>query len=81
MTAELLKRLIEVLGDRAVIVQPDAQAPYLVDQRGYYQGAAAAVVRPASTRQVADVVGIARELGVGIVPRAATPACAAGPPR
>ncbi|MDZ7843009.1 MAG: FAD-binding oxidoreductase [Gammaproteobacteria bacterium] len=69
MTAELLKRLIEVLGDRAVIVQPDAQAPYLVDQRGYYQGAAAAVVRPASTRQVADVVGIARELGVGIVPQ------------
>lgn len=69
MSAELLKRLIDVLGEKAVVHQADAQAPYLIDQRGYYRGAASAVVRPASTEQVADVVRIARELGVTVVPQ------------
>ncbi len=69
VSAELINRLVAVLGERAVIESADAQEQYLVDQRGYYRGAAAAVVRPGSTQQVADVVRIAHELGVPVVPQ------------
>lgn len=66
---DLVGALVDALGRRAVVHQPDAQAPYLSDRRGYYQGAAVAVVRPGSTREVADVVRIARAHGAAVVPQ------------
>ncbi|HSH42805.1 MAG TPA: FAD-binding oxidoreductase, partial [Arenicellales bacterium] len=69
MTAELVKRLAEALGERAVVTGAGALEPYLVDQRGYYRGAASAVARPGSTREVAEVLRIAREQGADVVPQ------------
>nr|WP_207620257.1 FAD-binding oxidoreductase [Oharaeibacter diazotrophicus] len=47
----------------------DDVAPYLVEWRGLYRGAARAVVRPGSTAEVAAVVALAREAGVALVPQ------------
>ena len=41
----------------------------LVDERRLYRGAALAVVRPASTAEVAAVIGICRETGLAVVPQ------------
>jgi len=69
VSAELLQRLTATLGERAVVDRPDALAPHLVDQRGYFRGSALALVRPGSTRQVAEVVRIAREHRAALVPQ------------
>jgi D-lactate dehydrogenase (cytochrome) len=42
--------------------------PYLVDLRGLYRGATPLVALPASTAEVARVLAICNELGVGVVP-------------
>jgi len=66
---DLLQRLVAILGDGAVLTESGALEPYLVDQRRYYQGAARAVVRPSSTRQVAEGVSLAADHGVSVVPQ------------
>jgi FAD/FMN-containing dehydrogenase len=43
--------------------------PYIVDWRGFYRGAAPAVVRPANTDEVAEVVKLCAETRTGIVPQ------------
>ncbi|MBS1269947.1 MAG: putative FAD-linked oxidoreductase [Gammaproteobacteria bacterium] len=69
MSPQLLEQLIQCLGKSAVLDHPSVQEAYLIDQRGYYRGAASAVVRPASTKQVAEIVMIARQFGVSVVPQ------------
>jgi FAD/FMN-containing dehydrogenase len=65
----LLDRLAAVVGARHVLADPADTAPYLAEPRGLYAGAARAVVRPATTEEVAAVVQLAREAGVPIVPQ------------
>jgi D-lactate dehydrogenase (cytochrome) len=69
VSADLLKRLVETIGEKVVLREAGAQEPYLVDQRGYYRGAALAVVRPADAGEVAAVLRIASEHGVSVVPQ------------
>ena len=52
-----------------VICDPDEMAGYLTDWRNAYAGAAAAVVRPGSTDEVAAVVRLCHEAGVAVVPQ------------
>jgi len=63
----LLESLQSLLGAEQVLTG-DAAAPYLVDWRGRYRGAAQAVVRPADTEQVAAVVKLCAAHAVPIVP-------------
>ncbi len=65
---EFLDRLQQILGPSG-IVAADAMEPYLVEERGLYRGAALAVARPASTAEVAAVVRLCAEAGVGLVPQ------------
>lgn len=58
-----------VLGNRAVIDDPADIAPALTDWRGRYHGAAAAILAPASTAEVAHIVGLARARGIALVPQ------------
>lgn len=58
-----------IVGPAHAIADPDQQQPYLHELRGLYRGAAALVLRPASTREVADIVSIANDSGIGIVPQ------------
>jgi len=57
------------LGDKAVVTDPADLAPWLTDWRGRWHGAAAAILQPASTPEVATIVQMAREAGVALVPQ------------
>lgn len=58
-----------IVGDAHALFDRDKQLPYLRELRGLYHGAAALVLRPGSTREVADIVSIADDAGIGIVPQ------------
>ena len=48
-------------------VDDDAAEPYLIEERGLWRGTAAAIVRPAATEEVAEVVCLCAASGVPIV--------------
>jgi FAD/FMN-containing dehydrogenase len=62
-------RLRAAVGPAGVIDEPAEMAPYLTDWRGLYRGRAGLVVRPAATAEVAAVVGVCAESGIGVVPQ------------
>jgi len=64
-----LTLMAEIVGPSHAITDADQQMPYLRELRGLYHGAAALVLRPASTQQVADIVSIANDAGIAIVPQ------------
>jgi FAD/FMN-containing dehydrogenase len=79
--ATLLARVASAVGPAHVLTAPADIEPYIVDWRGRYRGAALAVVRPASTEQVAAVVRLCAENGVPIVPQGGnTGMCGAATP-
>ena len=57
------------LGDKAVVTDPADLAPWLTDWRGRWHGAAAAMLQPATTDEVATIVRMAGEAGVPLVPQ------------
>lgn len=67
--SEALQRIRELVGPKGWIDSVPDMQPYLVEQRGVYQGTAGAVVRPQSTQQVAGVLRICFEAGLGVVPQ------------
>lgn len=69
MNQEFLDELVRLLGEDTVIVDPADMEPWLVDWRGVYKGGAQAVVRPASTQQVADCLRLCNEYRIPVVPR------------
>lgn len=69
MRERALVRMAEVVGAAHAIADPDAQMPYLRELRGLYAGKAALVLRPGSTREVAQLLAIANEAHIGIVPQ------------
>ena len=69
MTQPLITQLQAALGADQVLMDPVAQAPYLKDWRGRYQGRALAVVLPQTTDQVADVVRRCVAANTPIVPQ------------
>ncbi len=64
----VLERLREVVGDR-VVTDPEVVASYTTDWSGRFVGATDAVVRPATTAEVAGVVAVCRQEGVALVPQ------------
>ena len=79
--ATLLARLSSVVGSGNVLTAAADVAPYLVDWRGRYRGAALAVVRPGTTAEVASVVSACGEARVPIVPQGGnTGLCGGGTP-
>jgi len=68
-TPEFLQACRDLLGPEQVLTAPDDMAAYLTDWRGRYTGNAAAVLRPADTRQVAAVVALCAEARVPVVPQ------------
>ncbi|MCW2684333.1 MAG: D-lactate dehydrogenase [Blastococcus sp.] len=66
---DLTARLREVVGHAGLVTDPARAAGYLTDWRNAYAGSAAAVVRPASTEEVADVLRVCRDAGVAVVPQ------------
>ncbi len=77
----ILDRLKSIVGPKGVIDDADGMAPYLVEQRGLYQGAASLVLRPASTAEVAALVTICAEARLPLYPQGGnTGLCGGGVP-
>jgi FAD/FMN-containing dehydrogenase len=80
MNTDLISSLTAIVGNDAVLTDP-ATAPYCSDWRGRYAGSALAVVFPANTQQVSDVVKLCVENKIAIVPQGGnTSLCGGGVP-
>lgn len=66
---KLLNELGGLLADTGTVLQDKAMTPHLKDWRGRYQGEALAVVFPADTRQVSEVVKLCAANNIAIVPQ------------
>lgn len=69
MRERALANMAGIVGAAHALADPEQQLPYLHELRGIYNGAAALVLRPGSVQEVADVVSIANDAGIGIVPQ------------
>src|SRR5439155_17770175 len=67
--SNLIDRLRGRLGPRGVLTDPADTAPYCEDWRRLYRGRTPAVLRPASTAEVAEAVQLCAAHGVAIVPQ------------
>jgi FAD/FMN-containing dehydrogenase len=74
----LLDRLAERLGPKGFTADSHDLAPWLGDWRGWARGKAAALLSPASTAEVADVVRMAAEARVALVPQGGNTSMVAG---
>ncbi|HEY6983932.1 FAD-binding oxidoreductase [Reyranella sp.] len=64
-----VEKLRSVVGDKGLVTDARARHPYLTDWRENYLGTALAVVRPATTEEVAAVVKVCAAEKVAIVPQ------------
>lgn len=58
-----------IVGKDHVVTEDTDTAAYLTDQRGRFTGRALAVVRPASTQEVADIVSLCNTYRIPVVPQ------------
>jgi FAD/FMN-containing dehydrogenase len=65
----LLAAIRDVVGDRGLLTDPADIAPFTEDWRRLYRGRTPAVIRPASTDEVARVVAICAAARVPLVPQ------------
>ncbi len=65
----LQERLADIVGAAHVLTAAADTKPYLIDWRKQYSGPAECVVRPASTAEVAEVVGLCAREGIAVVPQ------------
>ncbi|OKO83729.1 FAD-linked oxidase [Bradyrhizobium sp. AS23.2] len=59
----------DLIGQTGVVDDPERIATYTTDQRQLFTGSTFAVLKPATTGQVADIVKLAARLGIGLVPQ------------
>jgi len=64
-----LDQMAQILGAKGFTRSPDEMTPWLTDWRGRYTGAAVAMVSPASTAEVSQIVKIANAGRIAIVPQ------------
>jgi FAD/FMN-containing dehydrogenase len=69
MDASLIEALKSASGPSGWLEAENDKAPYLKDERDLYHGAAPLVLRPATTEQVARIVRLCNDAGIGIVPQ------------
>lgn len=67
--ADLLAKIAARIGSEHVLTDQHAMASYLVEQRGLYESQPLAVVRPATTAEVAFIVATCRDQQLPIVPQ------------
>ena len=69
MKPRLIERLHAIVGDAGLVTDSARQAVYLTDWLGKWHGAAAVIVRPATTAEVAEIVRVCHETRTPIVPQ------------
>ena len=81
LRSALHQRLAGIVGAAGLLTEPADMAPYLVDERDRYRGAAPAVVRPSTTEEVSRVVALCAAERIPIVPQGGnTGLCGAATP-
>ena len=65
----LLDAIVAVVGERGLLTDAAVTAAYAVDWRRLYQGRTPAVIRPASTEELARVVRLCAEARAPVVPQ------------
>ena len=65
----LLARFAAIVGEKNAIIDPQAQAPYLIEMRDMFRGHTPMVLRPGSVAEVAAIVKLANETTTAIVPQ------------
>jgi FAD/FMN-containing dehydrogenase len=76
--AQLIDQLTPILGPKAVVTDPREIEPWVTDWRGRVHGAAPALLAPASTAEVAQIVRLATEHRVPLVPQGGNTGMSAG---
>ena len=76
--AQLIEQARERIGPKGVITDPKDIEPWVTDWRGRVHGAAPAMLAPASTEEVVDIVRTAADLRVPLVPQGGNTGMAAG---
>lgn len=76
--ADLPARLAAIVGTDFVLTDPEAVAPFSLDWRKRYSGRAGAVVRPASTLEVSQIVRLCAETQTAVVPQGGNTGLAGG---
>jgi FAD/FMN-containing dehydrogenase len=76
--AKLIDQAGRMLGPKAVITDPKEIEPWVTDWRGRFHGATPAILAPASREEVAQIVRLAAEHGVPLVPQGGNTGMAAG---
>jgi D-lactate dehydrogenase (cytochrome) len=66
---DTLQAIRKLVGPAGWIDEPSDLAPYLSEERGLFHGQCAAVVRPANTRELAEVVRLCASAGIPVVPQ------------
>jgi FAD/FMN-containing dehydrogenase len=66
---ELLKRFIDIVGQKYAVTDPQIQEPYLVEMRDLFHGVTPVVLRPGSVAEVAAILKLANETKTAIVPQ------------
>ena len=69
LPADAIRALKEAVGPKGWLETEADKAPFLAEERHYYQGDSTLVLRPANTEEVARVVAICAEHGIAITPQ------------
>jgi FAD/FMN-containing dehydrogenase len=70
LSPDLVARLGAIVGAQHALTDPDQQLPYLREWRDMYDGRASIVLRPGSTEEVAEILALANQHGIPVVPQA-----------
>jgi FAD/FMN-containing dehydrogenase len=70
LSADLVARFAGIVGAQHALTDPDQQLPYLREWRDMYDGRASIVLRPGSTEEIAEILALANQHGIAVVPQA-----------
>jgi FAD/FMN-containing dehydrogenase len=76
--AQLIVQAGQMLGPKGVITDPKEIAPWVTDWRGRVHGKSPAILAPASTKEVVEIVKLAAQHRVPLVPQGGNTGMAAG---
>src|SRR4051795_4224345 len=69
LSATLIPRFAEIVGDRYALTDPADTAPYATERRGLFGGRTGLVLRPGSVEEVSRILRLATETRSPVVPQ------------
>ncbi|HEY0233846.1 MAG TPA: FAD-binding oxidoreductase [Afipia sp.] len=69
LSSDVLARFAAIVGDKHALTDAQEIAPYLVEERGLYQGHSPLVLRPGSAAEVSAICKLASETRTALVPQ------------